>query len=726
MTGGDEVRWRLARVTLRHFRGVAGEQTYAFEGRSGLLHGHNGVGKSTFALGLQWVLYGRFQPGVLANVQPALFLTPVQAKAKPCSGEVVLARGGERLVVTRDAGERTFTVANGGSSFCGAEAEARRDELLGLDMDTFVRAVLLQQGRIRGLLLDDPKERNRALDRLLGMDAVEHLLDATKPRPFGDAASEWREAIRAEQQALDGAEKLLQQQLEAAQRTARELGFTAKDLTPSGLAGRYAELSRDLVALAARYEVSVPALAACPGPAQAAAVAGAFAKAAKAVRVGAAPQKRLAPVQQAIATLLALRARLADAGKARSDASARLADLVASRGEARALEGARSEARDRIAALRRELKDAGDLRQLLDDAHGYVSRARPSRCPVCERDLPPGADLAARLRQRADAMASEGVARLKRELSAAEERLAAAEAALAELSAAAKEVEASGRAAARVGAEVASAVGGAVPEGKTPARLEEALRDREAERARLARAVEAMETEIEALERRQREVQVVLAPAVAKRDELARQEQRREDAKRRHAAREAKALGMERIAGQLEAIRKALLAAKQDLASELLDRAAPRAQALYRRLVRQPVFQGFDVQVTPKAAKVDYAFHVTTAAGAARDARLVLSDGQLTATAMALFFGLAESTAHALGFLCVDDPTQNLDGPRKEAMAKVVAEMAGRRQVIVATQDEDFVAFLEGEGFPRHAVVHHLVEWDGSPNVQTSLPAVDP
>ena len=77
----------------------------------------------------------------------------------------------------------------------------------------------------------------------------------------------------------------------------------------------------------------------------------------------------------------------------------------------------------------------------------------------------------------------------------------------------------------------------------------------------------------------------------------------------------------------------------------------------------------------------------------------------------------------ALGFLCVDDPTQNLDAPRKDAMAKVVAEMATRRQVIVATQDEDFVASLEREGFPRRAVVHHLAEWDGSPTVKTSLPA---
>jgi DNA repair exonuclease SbcCD ATPase subunit len=286
-------------------------------------------------------------------------------------------------------------------------------------------------------------------------------------------------------------------------------------------------------------------------------------------------------------------------------------------------------------------------------------------------------------------------------------------------------VEAAAKVVERAAARAAEALGGGVAEAKVLARLDEALREREAERQRLAKAVEALEADLEAVEQRQRNVSAVLLPAVAKREELAAHEQRREEAKARHAAREARALAMERRAEQFDAIRKALLAAKQDLASEVLERAAPRAQALYARLVRHALFPRLDVQVNAKAAKVDYVLQVSTAGGVARDARLVLSDGQLTATAMALFFGLAESTAHALDLLYVDDPTQNLDGPCKEAMAKVVAEMARRRQVIVATQDEDFVAYLDAAGFQREAVVHRIADWDGDPRVETSPPGAE-
>ncbi len=100
---------------------------------------------------------------------------------------------------------------------------------------------------------------------------------------------------------------------------------------------------------------------------------------------------------------------------------------------------------------------------------------------------------------------------------------------------------------------------------------------------------------------------------------------------------------------------------------------------------------------------------------------MVLSDGQVTATAIGLFFAFSDAKTHNLDLLYVDDPTQNLDQPCKEAMAKVVTEIAKQRQVVVSTQDEDFVSFLESEGFFDIAVVHHLQKWDGNPTVKTKV-----
>lgn len=718
-------RWRLERVTIRHFRGVARERTYAFDGRAGLLHGENGVGKSTVALALQWILYGRFPDGVLPNTSFNQFLAPVQTKGAGWSGEVALRRGRETLVLARDAAAKSFVVQVDDDTFTGVDAEVRRDALLGLDADTFPRAVLLQQSRIRGLLLDDPKERNRALDRLLGMDALEHLLELAKPKAFADAAEEWRQKIRREEERHAAREKLLVEQLEVANALARGLKFLNKDLNPSGLKLRYAALGGDLVALGKKYGVAIDEPSACELPRDAEKVSRAIAKGVQAIRVGSELQKRLAPVTRRLADLGARQERWAEAWDRSEKARAAVAELDAKHGEKKDLEAELASCKEGLQQLGRERKAADGLRALLEDALTVVGRAITRDCPVCEQRLPTGLDLSRRLKTRVAALASEELQKLASTIDRQEKRLQRVGELLVGHRDRAEEVDLAQKDLEKQRQAIVDALGGAgIAEPKVAARLDEAVANLEGERKELAKGIEAMEAALEAVDLRERNVFQGLLAAVRKREELERHEAAAKKIADAHAHDEAKAQEMEARTTQVEAIRKALLEAKKDLASDSLSKAGPRAQQLYRALVRQPVFDTLAIEATPKANKVDYAFLVSRggASATARDARLVLSDGQLTATAVALFFGLAESTAHRLDLLYVDDPTQNLDLKAKAAMAKVVTELARRRQVIVSTQDEDFVSFLDSEGFPKEAVVHHITAWDGDPRVETSTP----
>ena len=85
-----------------------------------------------------------------------------------------------------------------------------------------------------------------------------------------------------------------------------------------------------------------------------------------------------------------------------------------------------------------------------------------------------------------------------------------------------------------------------------------------------------------------------------------------------------------------------------------------------------------------------------------------------------IFIGLAESAGHALDLLFIDDPTQNIDAPCKEAMAKLMTEIAEQKQVVISTHDDTFVACLEEQGFHRRAAVFALEKWDGNPTVTSS------
>ncbi len=48
-----------------------------------------------------------------------------------------------------------------------------------------------------------------------------------------------------------------------------------------------------------------------------------------------------------------------------------------------------------------------------------------------------------------------------------------------------------------------------------------------------------------------------------------------------------------------------------------------------------------------------------------------------------------------LPIMILDDPTQNMDSPHKEAFAKLIATLHPQKQIIIATEDADTRRFLE-------------------------------
>lgn len=66
----------------------------------------------------------------------------------------------------------------------------------------------------------------------------------------------------------------------------------------------------------------------------------------------------------------------------------------------------------------------------------------------------------------------------------------------------------------------------------------------------------------------------------------------------------------------------------------------------------------------------------------------VMSQGELNALSLSLFLARAALPESPFGFLVIDDPVQAMDPVKVEGLARVLAEAAGERQVIVFTHDE--------------------------------------
>jgi len=721
---GTSDRWRLDSVTVTDFRGVLGTQAYQFAGLPVLVWGDNGVGKSTLALAIEWTLFGGF-PSQALGAPRDNFMSPVGGSAKACKGEVVFRRGAERLVARRDAEEDDLVVELGGRKKRNSEAVALLDQTLGLDKDTFVRAVLLQQSKIRGLLLDEPKERAKALDRLLGMDDAEAMLDAVKPKPFKTAADAWREQIAETEASFESQHDMLTEEYESAQREARAYKFLGKDLSAVGLTTRYEELSLEIAKAGSKYGVEVTPLPVAAEVAGAKKASMAVERALREIRVGAELQRKLAGVEKRVANLEVASERWEGVVASRDLAQEQVTAIIDKHGDAKAIAKRRQQLESEVAARQEALKLAGELRSLLSDAQSYFKGQTIESCPVCEQPISMPAKVQRSLGARIEALTTKSVQDI-------EKALTKAQTALGNQVEMAKKLDQAAKALSAEIAEVESerkkimkvlAIEGLV-EKKVAVELAKATISAQGECEQVAKGVEAMEKDLEVISDRDRALRDGLVPFLVAREKAAAHEVKWKKAKAGYAAAEQKATELELLATDIESIRKALLTAKDEIVSDTLGKAGPRAQELYGKLVQHPLFDRLEVKTAVKANKVDYSFEVSssTVSKSAREARLVLSDGQMTAAALALFFALAESSQHSLDVLYVDDPTQNLDHKRKEAMAKVVAELSSHKQLVVSTQDEDFVTLLRDAGFDKDCVVHHITGWDRSPEVSTAMP----
>ncbi|NWF85002.1 MAG: AAA family ATPase [Bryobacteraceae bacterium] len=404
----QNLRWRIEKLTLAGFRGFSKEASFPINGNSALIHGNNGTGKSTIAQGIQWILYGKFPPGVLANSQYDKFLSALSAGKKSYRGSLEFSCGKKRFVVHRDA-RGGFTLQEGARTLTQEEAEDRLAALLGLDGESFVRVALLHQSKIRGLLMDDAKDRNAAMDKLLGTDSASDICAVLKPKVFTDAASRWRAAIQLREQNHKAKLDLLSEQLQEARERARSFGFLNKDFTIDGVESAYKSLWTGLEKISAQHEVSIGLFPGCSTLSSASAAAQSVKKAISTIRTHSSIQNRLATAKVKSGTILALKKEWIAGLKERDLAAASQVKFIKDYGTAddmaidlKRLSTEMSKAKDR-------LKQANALRTLLSDAYALLAATPMTNCPVCESTLPDCQRTVQSLHQRVNKLANEEV-----------------------------------------------------------------------------------------------------------------------------------------------------------------------------------------------------------------------------------------------------------------------------------------------------------------------------
>ncbi|MFI0792205.1 AAA family ATPase [Micromonospora rubida] len=184
-------------LTFSGFRSYVGQQYIDFRGRDlvGII-GDTGAGKSTILMAINFALYG----------------TPTWDAPSP---KVLIADGGDGLLVAIlefEARGRPWRVTrqlsrkptgtfhkleslDGGEVVHGRSVTQRVVDLVGMDNKTFLRSVLLPQGKFEQLLHASDGERAKILKGLLGLDVLDTV--AVRARQHRDALTPLIADLRA-------------------------------------------------------------------------------------------------------------------------------------------------------------------------------------------------------------------------------------------------------------------------------------------------------------------------------------------------------------------------------------------------------------------------------------------------------------------------------------------------------------------------------------------------
>lgn len=176
----------VSKAKIEGIRGFNGEMALELGPGLNLLLGKNGAGKTSFLQAIEWCLTGKMKymegdefsrEDAIVNLFNTSGVGKVTLLLHSPKGELEVTRKRKRGKSTT-RGSSPLSVRQGNRTLEDEDAESLLEKTLGLPIDEISNSVYLHQEALRAILSDDPKERSRSIDKMLGMEEVRSLAEA--------------------------------------------------------------------------------------------------------------------------------------------------------------------------------------------------------------------------------------------------------------------------------------------------------------------------------------------------------------------------------------------------------------------------------------------------------------------------------------------------------------------------------------------------------------------
>lgn len=717
----------LDKVTIAGFRGYRDSKTIGFNGKSAVLLGPNMSGKSSTLGAIEWCLFGDFYslPGDRTRTRDEL----VNDHSPSASVKVELARDGNRFVIERvkqmgESKSKLRVTLEDGSVVLSHEAPNRIFQVLGLSFEDFVRSVYLHQENMRDILTEDRKIRSEAMDRLFGLENLRNISDGLKSSIVKDAylalTNQRDEVVNHITARVSEADRNLQ----GAIAVAAGFGVPKRSLTLAHAKGLVAEAGRILKDAAEGTDITMPAQVSIFERSDIDAAAGSIDSTVALIRKRLPEDRRVKEINTVIADLESAHGEFNKARTVLAQAERDSRSFIEENGGAKELEQRITAQESKIEKLKADRSQMDTKGQLIQAAIKFLGEMTDIvRCPICGRSAKQQ-DIVRHLEKEAKMAVTSELKEIERTITKAEAEMKATERLLKESERLEEEVKDSRRELEKKVAELARLL-------KKTLSLENVESEVKNEILRLRTEKKKFEGPINLRETKFAEIAAFVKQAEAIADVLKKQE-RLNELSSIHERKELKKIEsvikeLARLERCVQLMGDATRKLQTELAERLVMKSLPAIKEFYANLVAHPYYNSLQIEVQPDT-RGGVTKNLYVVKGIAEDATetvasLKFSTGHMNCVGLSVFLALAREGAytHKLGFLILDDPSQNLDDNHKLTLAKTLAKMQNNSQLIIATEDGYFQQQLKDALRKDDTVLVEFGPWDvDGPNMRVT------
>lgn len=695
-------QFTIESLEIESFRAYNNKHTFTFKEPLTVLHGKNGNGKSSTLYAIEWCLFGhieflRFLDGkandeVINQFNPSS-ITRVKMSLSNGTEKVVL----ERTKKTGKA-KTQFNLQVGGEEFEDSEAEEKLFLLSGMTLDDFIRSVYLHQEAIRALLTDDPAKRDDALDRLFGLERLRNIAKGIPVKDVREKIEKLNQKKEKMSEKIRGGITVYQDQLSRLEEKASEEGVKKDEINLDGAVRGARQIINEISSLCEDYSIEKPELVGPAALSDFPSFQSKLKKELKRLEKEGVDDEKIAALGSKKRKVEELMAAVVKQDGPIKEIEGQISEMVSNDGD----EGKISE---KVASIEKDVASENRKRDVLDtnakligDAIASLKVLTEPVCPVCRQDI----DIPKTLHElegRSDKMISEQIRQISSRISELMEEKSRLEETAGKIGRLRQQLQEEKKTQDVAIAELAAELEVALERDALLTASAKKAEEYKEEISRLEKSAENKTSRFQEIRESSDRVGLIV-DILNKKMEIGQLKKVFKDDSSQIEEIGKAITDLESFEDRLQKIVKAAGRVQTNLASDMISASEKDIEKFYSKLCMHKNYDRMKIEVKPKEnrtglVKNSYAIKAFSARGK-QETHVAsrFSTGQMNCVALSIFFALTKALPLKLGFVMLDDPSQNLDHDHKAVLAEIVTALAPERQIFIATQDKEFKDML--------------------------------